>query len=207
LNRSNVGEAMVMPLLLEGLQGVVSRWRWILAWGILMIVLGLVALATPFTVSLGTTLFVGWMILLGGIIELGTTFSARGWQGVLFYLLVGILDILFGLLVISRPIEALGMFTLFFAAMLFVAGVFRACLAVFTHAPNWWVSLLSGIVSILCGVMIAAEWPESAIWVVGTFVGVSLVMRGVSTTSLAWGLRKLDQRFEGRRKEKPAQIA
>ena len=198
---------MVMPLLLEGLHEIVSRWRWILAWGVLMIVLGLVALATPFTVSLGTTLFVGWMILLGGIIELGTTFSARGWQGVLFYLLVGLLDILFGLLVISRPIEALGMFTLFFAAMLFVSGVFRSCMAVFTRVPNWGVSLVSGVVSILCGVLIAAEWPESAIWVVGTFVAVSLLMRGISTTSLAWGLRRLDQRFEGRRKEKPVQSA
>ena len=101
---------MVMPLVLEGLHGVVARWRSILAWGILMIVLGVIALATPFIVSLGTTVFVGWMIVLGGIIELGTTFSARGWQGVLFYLLLGVLDILFGLLVISRPIEALGMF-------------------------------------------------------------------------------------------------
>jgi uncharacterized membrane protein HdeD (DUF308 family) len=128
-----------------------------------MVVLGLVALATPFTVSLGTTVFVGWMILLGGIIELGTTFSARGWQGVLFYLLLGVLDILFGLLVISRPIEALGMFTLFFAAMLFVAGTFRSCMAVFTQAPNWGMTLASGIVSILCGVLIAADWPGACV--------------------------------------------
>jgi len=80
-------------------------------------------------------------------------------------------------------------------------------MAVFTRVPNWGITLLSGVVSILCGVLIAAEWPESAIWVVGTFVGVSLLMRGVSTTSLAWGLRRLDQRFEGRRKEKPLQSA
>ena len=198
---------MVMPLLLEGLHGVVARWRSILAWGILMIVLGVIALATPFIVSLGTTVFVGWMIVLGGIIELGTTFSARGWQGVLFYLLLGVLDILFGLLVISRPIEALGMFTLFFAAMLFGAGTCRSCMAVFTQAPNWGMTLASGVVSILCGVLIAADWPKSAIWVVGTFVGVSLLMRGISTTALAWGLRGLDQRFEGRRKEKPLQTA
>lgn len=197
----------VMPPLLEGLHEVVSRWRWVLVWGILLIVLGMFAVAFPFIVSLTTAVFIGWMILIGGIFELGTTFSARGWQGVLFYLLLGAVDILFGLLIIARPGETVGLFTLLIAAMLFVSGVFRTGYALFTMAPYWGAALASGIISILCGVMIAAEYPESAFWVIGTFVGVSLIMRGVSTTSFAWGMRRLDQRFEGRRKEKPAQTA
>ena len=106
------------------------------------------------------------------------------------------------MLVISRPAEALGILTLLIAAMLFVSGVFRSGLALFTMTPLWGASLLSGIVSIFCGVMIAAEWPESAIWVVGTFVGVSLLMRGVATASLGWGLRGLGLKWESRKKLK-----
>ena len=193
---------MVMPLLLEGLGEIQSRWKWIFFWGTMLTCLGLLAVAFPFIVSLSTAVFIGWMILLGGVLELGTAFHARGWQGVLFYLMVGALDIFFGLLVISRPAEALGILTLLIAAMLFVSGVFRSGLALFTMAPLWGASLLSGIVSIFCGVMIAAEWPESAIWVVGTFVGVSLLMRGVATASLGWGLRGLGLKWESRQKLK-----
>ena len=98
---------MVMPLLLEGLGEIQSRWKWIFFWGTMLTCLGLLAVAFPFIVSLSTAVFIGWMILLGGVLELGTAFHARGWQGVLFYLMVGALDIFFGLLVISRPAEAL----------------------------------------------------------------------------------------------------
>ena len=80
---------MVMPLLLEGLGEIQSRWKWIFFWGTMLTCLGLLAVAFPFIVSLSTAVFIGWMILLGGVLELGTAFHARGWQGVLFYLMVG----------------------------------------------------------------------------------------------------------------------
>ena len=153
-------------------------------WALRLVVLGLVALGSVVIASLAVAAAIGILLLLAGGSEVVGAFWCRGWSGFFLHLLSGILSIVVGVLFLRAPLNALAALTLLVACFLMVSGVFKIVAAVSYRFAAWGWSLVGGVVDVILGVLIWLEWPESALWVIGLFVGINLVFRGFNWIAL-----------------------
>jgi uncharacterized membrane protein HdeD (DUF308 family) len=171
--------------------GELSRhWKWLLVVGILCLVLGFIGLGMTFLLTLASVLYFGVLMLVAGGAQLVQAFRASGWRSVLAAVLIALLYILAGLMVITRPLLASILLTGTLAGMLLLIGVLR-CIMAFQHRAmqGWGWALLGGIVTILLGLMILSRWPASALWVIGMFLAIELIVQGWSLTLIAIAAR------------------
>lgn len=168
------------------------RWGWLLALGILMVVVGCVALFLIPAATLGTALVLGWLLVISGILEFVHAFQMRRWGGGVFlHVLGGVLGLLVGLLIVTHPVAGAVAWTLLFASFVTVIGLFRIIAALSLKFPNWGWAVFDGAVSLALGIMLWAEWPWSGIWFLGLAVGISLIFRGWSYVMFAIALHGL----------------
>jgi len=177
--------------LLEGLQALRGKWSWFLALGVVLIVLGVVALWTPLVMTLTTVMLFGFLLIVGGGAEIVSAFWASKWSGFFLHVFSGVLHAVVGVIMIDQPGLTAAGFTLMLAMFLMVGGLVRIIVSVVHHFPQWGWVLLNGIVTLLLGILIWRNWPEVSLWVIGTFVGVDLVFNGWSWVMLAVAARRL----------------
>ena len=173
------------------LSAIRGNWFWFLLLGIALIALGTIALGYVGIASLAAAVVIGWFIFIGGIAESIGAFWCRAWSGFFWNLLSGILGIVVGLLFLRAPGEALLALTLLIASFLLVEGIFKIVAALMYRFPSWGFAVLSGGIDVILGVMIWQQFPASAIWVIGMFVGISLIFRGVNWIVLALAFKSL----------------
>lgn len=178
------------PLLLEA-EELRHRWSWMLGLGILMVVLGIVALYMAPAATFGTVILLGWLLVVSGVIEAIHAFRVRRWGGFFLHLIGGVLGVLIGLLVVTHPIAGALAWTLLFASFFTVIGLFRLITAISLRFPNWGWAVFDGIITLGLGVILWAEWPWSGFWYLGIAVGVALILRGWSYIMLAIAIHKL----------------
>jgi uncharacterized membrane protein HdeD (DUF308 family) len=102
-----------------------------------------------------------------------------------------VLSIVVGLLFLRAPLDALAALTLLIASFLMVGGIFKIVAALSYRFAAWGWSLAGGIIDVILGVLIRQEWPASALWVIGLFVGINLIFRGFNWIALGLALRSL----------------
>jgi uncharacterized membrane protein HdeD (DUF308 family) len=167
-----------------------NNWGWLLAGGIALIVLGMLALGSEFT-PLAVTLTFAILLLISGVVEIAAAFGARRWSGFFLHVLFGILYLVVGLLMIEHPGVALDALTLMLAASFLVGGLLRIVVALTHRFQNWAWVLLSGVVTFLLGLMIWRRWPNDSEWIIGVFVGIELIFTGWSWVALALAVRNI----------------
>jgi len=177
-------------LLLES-DNLRHRWGWLLTLGIVMVLLGTIALFITPAATIGTVLVLGWLLVVSGIVEAVQSFRVRNWSGIFFHLIGGGLGVLVGLLVVTHPIAGALVFTLLFASFFCVIGVFRMIAAIRLKFPNWGWAAFDGAVTLLLGILLSAQWPVSGLWFLGFAVGISLLLRGWSYVMFAFAVRNL----------------
>jgi uncharacterized membrane protein HdeD (DUF308 family) len=168
-----------------------GQWFWFVLLGITLVVLGIIALGSVVIASLAAAVAIGTLLLLGGVAETLGAFWCRGWSGFFLHLLSGVLSIVIGVLFLRAPVGALLALTLLLASFLMVGGIFKIVAALSYRFAAWGWPLLSGIIDLILGVLIWQEWPASALWVIGLFVGINLVFRGFNWIGLGLSLRAL----------------
>ena len=168
-----------------------GNWLWFVVLGVALIVLGFVALGSLFIAGLATAVAIGALLLVSGASEMIGAFWYRVGGGFFLHLLSGVLSLVVGLLFLRAPVGALLALTLLLACLLMVGGIFKIVAALSHRFEAWGWPLLSGVIDLILGVMIWLEWPESALWVIGLFVGISLVFRGLNWIGLGLALRTL----------------
>ena len=197
-----------------GLESASKNWRWVLASGMAFVMLGALALAFSVMTTLASVFVLGWILAFAGIFEAVHAFKLPRWSGVLSELLAAILYVVVGVLMIVRPAAGALSLTLLIGAFFLVGGIFRIVAAAVMRPPNWGWLLVSGIVTLLLGLLIVAEWPASGLWIIGMFLGIDLIFSGISLTMFAFGLRNLTRAsrdtsvgspgtFEGRTAHQP----
>ena len=171
-----------------------KNWGWLLALGILSLVLGTLGFWMTFGLTLASVLFFGVLLVVVGIFQLVHVFMCKGWKSVLWHGLIALLYMWGGIVMIVDPVLASSVLTLMLAWILIAVGVFRSIMA-FQLRPvsGWFWPLLSSIVSILLGAMIIAQWPVSGLWVIGLFVAIELVFNGWAYVFVALAARKASQ--------------
>ncbi len=165
-----------------------DRHHWGTGIGILLIVLGLIAILAPFFAGVTITAIVGWVLLFAGIGRLIFAWSARGAGSVIWQLLIGVLYVAFAFYLIAHPARGLLTLTLWLAVYFVIEGVFEL-ITYFNlrrgHRAGWF--LWDGLITLVLGALIWAQWPFSAVWAVGVLVGVSLISSGVARLSFRHG--------------------
>ncbi len=165
---------------------VQKNWKWLLFLGIAFLILGLIGLGRAFTLTMASVYFFGFLILIGGAIQLFESFKCKGWKSMIWHLVISIIYILVGIQIIARPLVASTVITLMIAIGIILVGIFRVIIAIQHRGlPNWGWPLFSGIISILLGLVIAARWPVSGLFVIGLFVAIELIIHGWSYLFLA----------------------
>jgi uncharacterized membrane protein HdeD (DUF308 family) len=167
-----------------------KNWGWLLAFGVLSIVLGTIGLGMTFMLTEFTIVFFGVLLVVGGVFQLLDALKCRGWKSTAWHVLIALLYVGGGLLMVLHPVLASVSLTLFLAWILIAVGILRGLMAFqLRPAKGWWWALLSGIVSIALGGLILAQWPESGLWVIGLFVAIELIVNGWSYLFIALAAR------------------
>lgn len=168
-----------------------SKWGWLLFLGILMVALGTIALVIMPAATIGTAIVLGWLILISGVLEMVHAFGVQRWSGFFLHLTGGILGLLIGLIVVTHPVAGAVAFTLLFSSFLVVIGMFRLIAAFSLKFPHWGWAFFDGVVTLVLGVVLWADWPWSGMWFLGLSVGISLIMRGWAYVMFGLAVRKL----------------
>ncbi len=166
-----------------------SSWWLYLLLGIALLIAGVFVLGDVVLASVISAIFIGWAIVIAGILEIIHAFSARGWKGFILDLLLGVLYIVGGAILLSNPVAASVTLTLALGAIWIVSGIFRVVLAGAVWPEGGWVILLSGIVAVLAGTVIIARWPASGLWVLGLCLGIDLLFHGFAWISYSFAVR------------------
>lgn len=162
-----------------------------IVWGVLLIGLGMLAIAAPMVAALAVNVLVAWLIVLAGALHLVVAFHSREAGSVIWRLLVGLAYICFGGYLIARPALGVASLTLVLATLFMVEGVFNIVL--FFRARRFLRSqwfLFDGIVTLILGLMIYMQWPSSSAWAIGTLVGVSMILSGATRVMISLAVRK-----------------
>src|SRR5690242_6204043 len=153
-----------------------SKCGWIVALGVVYVIAGLIALSSVVFATKVTVFVVGIMMVISGVAEVINAFQFKSWGKFLIWLLLGALYIVAGLLTFENPLLAASVLTLLLGAALVVSGVMRIILAFSMREGMSWTSVvLSGIVSLILGLIILVHWPVSSLFVLGTLLGIDLL--------------------------------
>jgi uncharacterized membrane protein HdeD (DUF308 family) len=160
-------------------------------WGVSLIILGMLAVGSPFIVAVAVNAVIAWLIVLAGVVHLTVAFHTREAGSLIWRLLVGLAYIVFGGYLIARPALGVASLTLVLASLFLVEGVLNIVLffKIRSLQGSSWV-LIDGIITLLLGLMIYAQWPSSSAWAIGTLVGVSMIVSGVTRVMLSFAVRK-----------------
>jgi len=152
---------------------------WGIALGILISILGLLALANPILTAIAATLIFGWLFVVGGVFRIVYAFQTRQAGHFELKAFVGILSLVAGLLLVTNIVQGVQTLTLILGLSIFFQGVVQTFLAFqIRPAPSWGWILFGGILSVILGILIGAQWPSSARWAIGLLVGVTLLFDG-----------------------------
>ena len=167
--------------------------------GVLMILLGIAAIAEPFIATIAITIVFSWTLIIAGIVRIVHAFQSRHKRGFWTTLVVGVLYVIGGILLISNIFGAALSLTLAFGFIIFIEGVLEVIAAFqMRRDPNWGWVLFSGIMAIILGIFILYQWPVSAVWVLGVFVGINFLLTGLWMIMLSLASRSLpDYRARG----------
>jgi len=173
-----------------GLERIGHKWGWFLALGILLIVLGFVALGDTVAVSVISMIFFGWLLIFSAILHVVHWFRGSG-QSFFLDLLGFIFDLVVGIILLTNPAVGAIALTLVLAVFFLVGGLMRifACLSLDTPHRFW--PILSGIVSVVLGVLLWIHWPASGLFFIGLAIGIELIFRGWAWVMLALRVRTL----------------
>jgi uncharacterized membrane protein HdeD (DUF308 family) len=167
-----------------------AKWGWILALGIVYLITGIVALGSVVMATAASVFVVGIMMLISGIAEVINAFQIKTWGRFLLWILLGALYIVAGFVTFQNPLLAAVFLTLMLGAVLVASGIMRIILAFSMREGSAWLwVVLSGVVTLLLGGIILAHWPVSSLYVLGVFLGVDLVIAGMSWILISLGLK------------------
>lgn len=164
-------------------------WGWLLALGIGLALAGVAAISVPLLATVGIVTVIGILMLAAGAAQIVSAFSSSKWSGVFVHIVMGLLYGVTGFFILENPLVGAGGLTLLMAMFFFMSGIFRIVFALRERFPTWGWTLLNGAVTLLLGIIIWRQFPESALWLIGLLVGIDLIFTGWTWIMLAFAVR------------------
>ena len=169
---------------------------WSIGLSVLMIVAGILAIASPLAAGIAINLLVAWLLVFSGCVHLVFAWHTRSTGGLLWELLLGILYAFIGVYLLMHPLAGLMSLTVALAIYLFLEAILEFVLG-FKLRPlpgSGWL-LFDGIVTLILAVLIWRTWPSSTAWVIGTLVGISMLFSGVTRLMLSLAARSVTSKL------------
>lgn len=174
-----------------------EHWVLFLIEGIILLVLGILAIIVPPIAGLAFTIFFGWLFLISGVAGLVTTFWMRGAPGFWWSLLSALLGIAVGVMLIGWPVTGLLSLTLVLITFFIIEGVASIMFAL-EHkrelSGRWGWMLASGIVDLVLAGLLLAGFPGTAAWALGLLIGINMIFGGSALIAMALHARSVDPR-------------
>ncbi|WP_423063687.1 HdeD family acid-resistance protein [Candidiatus Paracoxiella cheracis] len=150
--------------------------------GIVLIILGILAIFLPAFTTLSLTLLIGWILLIGGIIQLYRTFKGVKASSFWISLINCLLAIIIGILLLLYPLHGMMFLTLLLGIFFLFQGITQIAMGIQIKpiSNNWGFLVVSGIVSIILSILIWIKWPSISSWFIGLLVGINLLLFGIS---------------------------
>jgi uncharacterized membrane protein HdeD (DUF308 family) len=170
-----------------------EHWGLFLAEGIILVILGLLAIIVPPLASLAVTIFIGWLFVISGIAGLIMTFMARRAPGFWWSLISAVIALIAGALLLWQPVLGVLSLTFVLIAFFLIDGILSIILAIEHRRElvgRWGWILLSGIVDLIIAIIIWAGLPGTAAWALGLLVGIDLVFGGTALIMVALHARR-----------------
>jgi len=165
-----------------------------IVWAILLIVFGFLAIALPFATSWGVVLILAWLIIFSGGFQFIHAFRSTGAGNILWKVLVAIVYLIFGIYLLLHPLIGIAALTLVLAVFFVIEGILDL-VAYFQNrqaGASTWI-LFDGIITLVLGLLVWRRWPSSSWWVIGTLVGIDLIMTGATRLMLSLAARRAVQ--------------
>jgi uncharacterized membrane protein HdeD (DUF308 family) len=180
--------------LIEGLR---QNAGWVTGIGILLLVMGILAIGSPLVTGMAITWTVGIFLILGGASQCLLAFRAGAFGRALLVFLTGLVTLIAGGFMVSQPVAALAPITLLLAAYFLATGVLAIIAGLQVRPANGWGWMLAnGVITLLLGLMLWKQWPLSGAWAVGVLFGVQLVSTGVALLALGSAARGIAKAVE-----------
>jgi uncharacterized membrane protein HdeD (DUF308 family) len=176
-------------------QSIREHWVLFLIEGIVLVVLGILAIIVPPLATITFTLFLGWLFLISGIMGLITTFWARHTPGFWWSLLSAVLAVAAGIVLLVWPISGAISLTLLLIVFFIIEGVLSIMYAL-EHkkelSGRWGWMLASGIIDLILAGIILLGLPGTAAWALGLLVGINMLFGGSALIAMALHARTPD---------------
>lgn len=168
-----------------------DHWKAYTAQGVIEIVIGILAILAPFAATLATTIFFGWLFLIGGIVGVISAIRAREAPGFWANLALSVLCAVLGIMFLINPLSGAVTLTWILATFFILSGVFNFAIARAFSASTgrFWVVVVSGVIDVALALMLIIGLPMTAIWAIGIFVGISFLTSGFSVLFAALDAR------------------
>lgn len=174
-----------------------ESWRYLMGAGIVIAILGVLAIFAPFVTGVGLSILLGAFLVVGGIVHFAHAFSARGWTGSLWQIVLAIVYAVAGISLLVNPVFGLTTLTILLIIYLLVDGVAEIIVGLQSRSePRWGWLVASGVISLVLAGLLWAGFPSTALWAIGLLFGISLLSTGISMVAIAYGVRKLPESVE-----------
>ncbi len=167
-----------------------SGTGWMMVWGIVMLICGIAAIALPWASGI-VVIVIGWVLLFSAVSHLIFAFHTHGIGGVLWQILLALVYGAAGVFMLMNPLAGLVTLTLVLAIFLLIEAALEIALYFqLRRGMNAGWILFDAIVTLFLAILIWSQWPSSALWFIGTIIGISLIFSGISRLSLASAMRR-----------------
>ena len=190
MNESVAGNDSAENIAELEIKAVRERWGWFMALGILMVLLGMIAIGAPLASGVAVNLIVGWLLVISGVAHGIHAFKASGWRGGLVQFLCALLYLGVGWMMITNPVAGLLALTVTVLVYFIASGIFKIILAIRVEnlPQRGWVTV-TGILSLVLAIYIGSQFPTSAMWVIGMLFGIEMMFSGWAFIMIAMAAR------------------
>lgn len=163
-----------------------KHWKLFAAEGVFFIILGTIAIIIPQVFTVGIALVLGWLLLIGGTVQLIRALSMIKMPGFGLWLFIGLLQVVIGYFLVADTTEGVMTLTLLLTLFFALEGIAKIYLA-FMMRPlaQWGWMLFSGFTALLVAIVVWVGWPETASWVLGLLLGINMIFLGVSLLGIS----------------------
>jgi uncharacterized membrane protein HdeD (DUF308 family) len=165
-------------------------WAWYVALGVAVSALGVLAISSSTMATFVAVRLFGWALLAAGVLEVGHGLWEERWRGLSLFLVAGVFYVVVGTAVLVHPARSALALTLVVAVFLVVQGTLRVVISLAHRDHGWGFTLFHGVVSLALGVLVWRGWPVSGTWVLGLFIGIELLLTGISIAAYAFSAHR-----------------
>lgn len=169
------------------------HWGWFFLWGLALVILGICAVSLATLTTLISIIALGVLIFIAGIVIIldSLKFWWGRWDGFFFHLIVGIVYVIVGVMLFRNPVMASLSLTLLLGIFYIAIGALRIIYALWFRMTAFGWIFFNGLIALLLGILIVANWPEASLFIIGLFVGIDLFFAGLAYIALGLSARSL----------------